>query len=56
VMKCTLDPMLLPPTVVNENRKPKATPENSIAVYDVEAMGWRSFVVKSVKQVQFAIG
>lgn len=56
VMKCTLDPMLLPPAVVNENRKPKAIPENSLAVYDVEARGWRSFIVKSVKEVQFTLG
>ena len=56
IMKCTLQPDLLPPAVVNENRKPKSIPENSIAVYDTEARGWRSFIVKSVKEVKFTIG
>jgi hypothetical protein len=55
VMKCTLEPKELPPQVVTENKKERKQPENSIAVYDLEAKGWRSFVIKSVTKVNITI-
>ena len=56
VMKCTLDPDVLPKVEITENKKEKAVPENSLAVYDIEARGWRSFIIKSVKTIEFTLG
>jgi len=56
VMKCTLDPKLLPEAPVTEGKKPRKVNEDVIAVYDVEAQGWRSFAVKSIKSVNLTIG
>jgi hypothetical protein len=55
VMKCTLSPKLLPEQTITEGKKERKKPENTIAVYDVEAKGWRSFSVKSVKRIQLMI-
>ena len=55
VMKCTLDPKELPLQPITENKKERKQPENSIAVYDLEAKGWRSFVIKSIKRVNITI-
>ena len=58
VMNCTLDPNLLPPVVVTEDAEPKkkkVVNENTMAVYDLEAKGWRSFTVKSVTNISFTI-
>lgn len=59
-MKCTLLPSYLPvkivkessegPQLLLENRK---EPENSIAVWDLDIEGWRSFRVDSVKRISF---
>lgn len=55
VMTCTLNPELLPAKVVKEGeeKKPRVikNPENSLPVYDINAKGWRSFIVKNVKAV-----
>ena len=61
-MKCTLNSELLPPSnkpfvEVNESTETKtvrATPIDSLAVFDVEAKSWRSFRYDSVKS--FSIG
>lgn len=57
VMECTLDPKLLPPAPVTESveepKKKKAINENVMAVYDLEAKGWRSFTIRSVIGVSF---
>ena len=58
VMTCTLNPTLLPAKVVTEGEeeKPARTiknPNNSLAVYDINAEGWRSFVIKNVTQVLY---
>ena len=57
VMTCTLNPELLPAKVVTEGEeKPARTiknPNNSLAVYDINAEGWRSFVIKNVTQVLY---
>jgi hypothetical protein len=56
VMKCTLKPEHLPTAPITENKKERKVNDNVLAVYDVEANGWRSFTIKSVTRVQFTIG
>jgi len=58
VMNCTLNEELLPKvykeaTEVSEVRQ---TSNTSLAVFDVEAQGWRAFKWESVKQVGLTIG
>ena len=58
VMKCTLNAEHLPQiqkeaTEVSEVRQ---TSNTSLAVFDVEAQGWRSFKWDSVKQVDIKLG
>ena len=58
VMNCTLDPALLPPVIVTEDAEPKkkkAVNENTMAVYDLEAKGWRSFTIRTVSRVEFKL-
>ena len=55
IMKCTLDPSLLPEITKLTETKTKKQSTTSIPVYDLEASGWRSFVTKSVKRVQFTL-
>lgn len=46
LMECTLDMNMIP-----ENQRPaeiKSRSENNISVWDVQANGWRSFVVANV--------
>jgi hypothetical protein len=57
-MTCTLNPELLPTKVVTEGEEEKPTrtiknPNNSLPVYDINAEGWRSFVIKNVTQVLY---
>ena len=59
VMTCSLQPELLPPAPVHESNTnnpvdfPKSKKENlnTISVYDLNAQGWRSFIVKNVTNV-----
>lgn len=55
VMDCTLDPSVLPAPVVKESSdKPaRKSPENSLAVFDTNANGWRSFIIKNVQAVKY---
>ena len=55
VMKCTLNPEVLPPVIVKEDKKERKIPEHSMAVYDIELKEWRSFVIKSVKHISFTL-
>jgi len=55
VMQCTLKPNLLPKKEIKEDKAPRKQSENTIAVYDLEANAWRSFTIKSVKCVSFAV-
>ena len=55
VMKCTLNPDQLPEAPVTESKKERKVNDNVLAVYDIEAKGWRSFTIKSVTKVQFTI-
>jgi len=55
VMTCTLNPALLPPVVVKEGaeeKPPRKKSEDTMAVYDVTAQGWRSFTLASIKTVE----
>lgn len=58
VMTCTLDDKLLPVVEVVESAEPKKprvlkNPNNTLSVYDINAKGWRSFVVKNVTAVSY---
>jgi hypothetical protein len=61
VMRCTLRPDALPVHETNtdnpidfpETKRKDST--DTIAVYDLEANGWRSFTIRAVKRVEFAI-
>lgn len=53
VMECTLDPAVLPPAPVTEGKSARKRSDSTIAVYDVEANGWRSFTVTSVNKISF---
>jgi hypothetical protein len=55
VMKCTLNPEILPPVVVTEDKKERKIPEHSMAVFDTELQEWRSFVIKSVRHISFTL-
>jgi len=58
IMTCTLNQDLIP-----ENKKPKTKPEddnkkkneNVLAVYDINADGWRSFTWANVTNVEFSL-
>ncbi len=55
VMRCTLDPSKLPvqeSTETNTNRKVST---ETMAVFDLDVQGWRSFTKKSVKCVDFTV-
>jgi hypothetical protein len=53
VMKCTLNPTVIPQTPMVEGRKERAIPRNSMSVYDTDARDWRSFVVRNITEVSF---
>ena len=57
VMKCTLDPAVLPKQEIKEgeDRTKRLKTDTVVPVYDVEAMGWRSFTVRAVKRVEFTL-
>lgn len=55
VMRCTLKPEDLPKVELKEDKKERKKSEDSLAVFDLEANGWRSFVIKSVKRVNISI-
>lgn len=55
VMKCTLDPKELPAQAVTESKKERKKSDNTLAVYDLESKGWRSFTIKSVTRVEITI-
>lgn len=56
VMKCTLVPEDLPKVEVKEDKAPrKQRTDDVLAVYDLEAKGWRSFTLRAVKRVEFTL-
>jgi hypothetical protein len=54
-MLCTLNPEKLPKVEITESKKERKKPTDSLAVYDLEKNGWRSFLIRSVKSVNFTI-
>lgn len=53
-MKCTLRENLLPKQEIKEDTDPKKERKENpdvLAVYDLEAKGWRSFRIDSVKTI-----
>ena len=55
VMRCTLEADKLPKVELKEDKKDRKQSTDSLAVYDVEANGWRSFVIKSIKRVNITL-
>lgn len=57
IMRCTLDPRHLPPMTneqfdhLDEQHK-RAENQEVVAVWDLQAKGWRSFRVESVQYMQ----
>ena len=51
VMTCSLQPELLPAVPVKESTTAKKENLNTISVYDLNAQGWRSFIIKNVTAV-----
>jgi hypothetical protein len=56
LMKCTLNPEILPKVEIKEDAKPRKESTTSICVFDTEKNEWRSFTIKSVKNVKFTLG
>jgi len=56
VMNCTLLPEMLPPVEIKEDKQPRKKSEDVVAVYDLDAKGWRSFTLKNVTKVNIFIG
>ena len=50
-MRCTLNPNALPTQDITESKESRKKSENTIAVYDLDAQAWRSFTIRSVKNV-----
>jgi hypothetical protein len=55
VLRCTLRPDALPVQEVTESKEPRKMSDSTLSVYDLEANGWRSFTIRAVKRVEFAI-
>jgi hypothetical protein len=55
VMDCTLNPEVLPHVVVTEGseKSQRKKSDSSIAVFDTEANGWRSFVIRNVQAIKY---
>lgn len=53
IMECTLSSDIIPPKPVVEGKETKVKKENPnvVSVYDVNAEGWRSFILKNVTNV-----
>ena len=55
VMNCTLEADKLPPMEIKEDAKPKKENLDVVSVYDIDAKGWRSFVLKNVINIKIDI-
>ena len=55
VMDCTLNPEVLPPATVTEGteKSVRKKSDNSLAVFDTGANGWRSFVVRNIQVLKY---
>ena len=55
VMNCTLEADKLPPIEIKEDAKPKKENLDVVSVYDIDAKGWRSFILRNVTNVKIDI-
>lgn len=57
IMECTLSSEIIPTKPVVEGKETKVKKENPnvVSVYDVNAEGWRSFILKNVTNVTFKL-
>lgn len=55
VMNCTLEAEKLPPVEIKEDSKPKKENLDVISVYDIDAQGWRSFILKNITNIKIDI-
>ncbi len=53
VMRCTLDPNKLPVKENMETNSQRKVNNDTMAVFDLDAQGWRSFTKKTVKSIDF---
>jgi hypothetical protein len=54
-MNCTLRGDMLPVVEIKEDKTPRKQNDSVLSVYDIDAQGWRSFTVNTVKRVSFTI-
>ncbi len=54
-MRCTRNSALIPAAPVTESKRTKAATPGVLPVYDVEAAGWRSFTITSIKAISFSL-
>ncbi len=55
VMNCTLRGDMLPVVEIKEDKAPRKQNDSVLSVYDLDAQGWRSFTVNTVKRVSFTM-
>ena len=55
ILKCTLNPTVLPVVESADSAKPRKQSEDALSVYDIENSSWRSFRWDSVTDVDFSI-
>ena len=55
VMNCTLRGDLLPVVEIKEDKAPRKQNDSVLSVYDLDAQGWRSFTINTVKRVSFTM-
>jgi hypothetical protein len=53
VMNCTLRGDMLPVVEIKEDKAPRKQNDSILSVYDLDAQGWRSFTINTVKRVSF---
>lgn len=50
-MRCTLQESFLPAQTVDATKETKKDNENTLAVWDLDNGGWRSFRIDSIKSI-----
>jgi hypothetical protein len=50
-MRCTLQADVLPPMLLQEDAKTRKENLDTLSVWDIEANGWRSFRIDSIKSI-----
>jgi hypothetical protein len=59
VMTCTLDESAIPeqhrPKPLTEGQEQRKRSDNNLSVWDINAEGWRSFILANVIKVEFSL-